>query len=248
MGTSQSSNGPTGKSPLVPPWAEGAPKSTPPLVGARLKSFRTQLGKAIVSGDNSHLRSALGHYARTATGGSANAGIRLSGAVKAGSALWGVLSGAPSPTVEPSIDLSKLAGMPCDKAIAVIVNGLVTADGDSEKIRCAMSSALIEALDGIEVFDQSAISEDMLINVMINYLAESIFLLIVNDAGSAMLKAKDATDSIKVETALKELTKVIVDKKMQGLLVEGLSPVNTNQVAHIQREVITEVWREWESY
>jgi hypothetical protein len=221
MGTSQSSAGPTGKSPLVPPWADGASQSQNQTIGPRFKAFRQQLGKAIESGDGSHLRSALGHYARTSTAGASNAGSRLDGAIKAGSALFGLLGSISQPPVGQTIELSKLAGLPCDNAVAALVESLVIMDGDSDKTRSSMNDALIEALDGVEYFDPTIVTEDLLVNVIIDYLSNCIFLMIVGDAGHALDKAKDASDSIRIEESLQELIKVVVDNKMQPKLTEG---------------------------
>jgi len=248
MGTSQSSTGPSGKSPLVPPWADGAPQAlvTPPR--ARLKSFRQQLGKAVLNGDVSNLKKSLGHYARSATGGAGNAVVRLGGAIKAGNFLIGLLSGNSLPTESLSVDLSKLSGISCEKAVAIIVESLVAGDGDSDKIRSAMSSALIESLDGVDAFDANIMTDDLLVNIMINYLSECIFLMIMNDAGHALNKAKNASDCIRIESEMKELIKVIVDKKLNVYLADGYQIINTAKVGEIERQVIVDVWNEWEGY
>jgi len=248
MGTSQSSVGPNGKSPLVPPGVDAAPRPQESSNDRRFKGFRQQLGKAITNGDGSHIKSALGHYARTSTGGASNARLRLDGALKAGGALFRLLSEVSQPSAELTIDLAKLSGLSCDNAVAALVESLVIIDGDNDKIRCAMNSALIEALDGIEYFDPSIITEDLLVNIMINYLSDCIFLMVVGDAGHALDKARDATESILIEESLQELIEVVVDKKLQLKLAEGTRKLVPSQIYGIEQQVIAEVWKEWEAY
>jgi hypothetical protein len=78
MGTSQSSIGPGGGSPLVPPWADDQPQQplTPPQE-RRFAPFRESLGNAVSNGNRADFRKAIGHYARKASGGSSSAARRL---------------------------------------------------------------------------------------------------------------------------------------------------------------------------
>ena len=72
MGTSTSSKGPNGNTPLVPSWANGSGGSIACGIDNTLGEFRGYLGKAAnkpsgPSGTN--LRKAIGNYAKNATGG-----------------------------------------------------------------------------------------------------------------------------------------------------------------------------------
>ncbi len=154
MGTSQSSKGPGGGSPLVPPWADDQPQQPlPSPQERRFAPFRESLGNAVSNGNRADFRKAIGHYARKASGGSSNAARRLGSVTQAGAELFGALVGMPSAPGEPSIDLGSLAGLPCEIAISTIAQALTSQDGDSEKICAAMNHALVEALDGVEIFD-----------------------------------------------------------------------------------------------
>src|SRR3989338_3457165 len=114
MGTSQSSPGPGGGSPLVPPWADDEPQNPiPEPQPLRFKSFRQSIGSFASSGDRGKLRRAVGHYARKASGGGGNATRRLGSVTQTGGGLFGVLSGAPAIQGEPSVDLNDLSGLPC---------------------------------------------------------------------------------------------------------------------------------------
>ncbi len=252
MGTSQSSSGPGGNSPLVPPWADDEPQKplpTPPRV--RFKPFRESLGKFLKTNDQSYLRTALGHYARKGTGGGELASRRLGSVTSAGARLYGMLSSLAESKVPPeiSIDLDSLKGQPYDIAIDIITRSLAKDDGDTEKIRVAMNHALVEALDGIAVFDPTNITDDIIITIMINYLSEAIFLQIVNDAGKRpWTKPETATQIAIAENTLRELIKVIVDKNMAPRLKKNIRTFTKQEMIILQREVIKIVWREWEGY
>ena len=254
MGTSQSSPGPGGSSPLVPPWADDEPQKplpTPP--GARFKPFRESLGKFLKTNDQSYLRSALGHYARKGTGGGSLASRRLGSVTSAGARLYGMLSSLAESKVPPdvSIDLDNLKGQPCDIAIDIITQSLATNDGDTGKIRVAMNHALVEALDGVVFFDPTNITDDIIISIMINYLSEAIFLQIVNDAGKIpWTKPEKMTQIAIAENTLRELIKVLVDKNMATRLKlkKNTRTFTKQEMKTLQIEVIKIVWREWEGY
>lgn len=252
MGTSQSSSGPSGSSPLVPPWADDEPqKPLPAPPGARFAAFRRSLGRFLKTNNQSDLRSALGYYASKGTGGGGLASRRLGSVTNAGATLYGVLSGLAESKVptDVSIDLDDLKGQPCEIAIDIITRSLATNDGDTEKIRVAMNHALVEALDGIAVFDPTNITDDIIITIMINYLSEAVFLQIVMDAGKIpWTKAETATQAAIAENTLRELIKVIVDKNMAPRLKKNTRTFTKQEMITLQREVIKIVWREWEGY
>lgn len=249
MGTSQSSTGPGGGSPLIPPWVDDQPpqpQTTPQP--ARFKSFRQSLGRFVSGSNQSDLKSAVGHYARGASGGSSSAVRRMGSVIQAGAGLFGALTGAPAAPGGISVNIGSLAGLPCELAISAITQALTTEDGDSEKIRTAMNHALVEALDGVKVFDPGCITDDVLINTMIGYLAESIFLQMVLDSNKAWNKADTPVKAMRAETDLRELIKVIVDKHMASKLTINIRTFTRQQIAQIERQAIIDAWKEWEAY
>ncbi|MCP5127482.1 MAG: hypothetical protein H6973_18165 [Gammaproteobacteria bacterium] len=249
MGTSQSSTGPGGGSPLIPPWADNQPQqpqATPQP--ARFKSFRQSLGRFVSGGDQSDLKSAVGHYARGASGGSSSAARRMGSVIQAGAGLFGALAGAQAGPGRIGVDISSLTGLPCELAISAITQALTTEDGDSEKIRVAMNHALVEALDGVIIFDPECITDDIIINTMIGYLAESIFLQMVLDSNKAWNKADTPVMAIRAETDLRELIKVVVDRHMASKLTSNVRTFTQQQMAQIERQAIIDAWKEWEAY
>ncbi|MBA5601072.1 hypothetical protein H1224_08390 [Pectobacterium aroidearum] len=249
MGTSQSSTGPGGSSPLVPPWADDQPQQPlPSPQERRFAPFRESLGNAVSNGNRADFRKAIGHYARKASGGSSSAARRLGSVTQAGAGLFATLAGIPAAPGEPSIDLGSLAGLPCELAISAIAQALTSQDGDSEKIYAAMNHALVEALDGVETFDPQSITDEVIVNTMINYLAESIFLQIVMDSNKAWNKADTPSKAIHAEIELRELIKVVVDKYMAPKFIGNIRTFSRNQMVKIERQVIIDVWQEWEAY
>ncbi|MAT91230.1 MAG: hypothetical protein CME59_01380 [Halioglobus sp.] len=249
MGTSQSSTGPGGGSPLVPPWADDQPQQ--PLLSPqtrRFAPFRESLGRAVSSGDRGELKRAVGHYARKSSGGGGSAARRMGSVTQAGAGLFGVLSGVPAGPGEASVDLASLAGLPCELAISAITQALTTEDGDSDKIRVAMNHALVDALDGVDTFDPQCITDDVIVDTMIGYLTESIFLQMVMDSGKAWNKADTPALAIRAETELRELIKVVVDKHMAPKLAGNVRAFTRQQMAQVERQAIIDAWTEWEAY
>ena len=248
MGTSQSSPGPGGKSPLVPPWADDSPEeAVSDAENRRYASYRGALGKAVSNGSTSDLKKAVGHYAKTSSGGSASAVRRLGSTTRAGSQLFGLLTSGNS-TGASAIDLDSLNGLPADIAISKITQSLIPEDGDSEKVRSAMNQALSEALEGIEIFDSQSITDEIIVNTMINYLSEIIFSQMIMDSRNAFNKTESPTQVIYTENALHELINVIVDQHMADRLSDSIRSITQDQFKEIQRQTIIDVWTEWESY
>ena len=163
-------------------------------------------------------------------------------------ASFGALSGIPTVPGEPSIDLGSLAGLPCELAISAISQALTPEDGDSEKIRAAMNHALVEALDGVEIFDPECITDEVIVDTMIGYLAESIFLQMVMEAGKAWNKAETPAQAMRAETELRELIKVVVDKHMAPKVAGNVRSFTRVQMVQIERQAVLDVWKEWEAY
>lgn len=124
MGTSQSSKGPGGGVPMVPPWVppaappagvgtpEGAPQDAPaapnaqpvqtpnvpsPVApAARFKRARISLGSFARSGDSGDMRRGVGRYVRGGYGGASQAIKRFGGTATTAGALYGALSSTAS--------------------------------------------------------------------------------------------------------------------------------------------------------
>jgi hypothetical protein len=111
-----------------------------------------------------------------------------------------------------------------------------------------MNSALTEALEGVDTFDPSNMTEDMIVNVMINYLTDSIFLEILQNSGNSFDYSNNPIELVSRQNDLHELIRVIVDTNLSRRIKDGIRMLNANQLTDLQRQTIVEVWQEWENY
>ena len=247
MGTSQSSKGPKNGAPLVPPWAD----DTNPMTGgegAQLKDFRTSMGKYVKNRDKNNLRKALGQYSKKATGGGQTASKRMSSVIQAGGNLFGLLDSGTITSEWEVFTLSDFIGRTCEEVIARISHFLAGNDGDSEKINSAINQALSEAFEGSDNFKADIITDDLIIATMINYLSESIFLQITGDTGQSWNNADTTKQLQDAETDLREVINVIVDNYMRPKIDKKDYHFSVKEINKIQKEVIVDIWNEWENY
>lgn len=250
MGTSTSSRGPGSNSPLVPPWADTdgqgeGPDSEP----QRFRGFRTSLGKFVSGGDSDDLRSALGHYAKTATGGRAVGPRRFGSMARSGGALFEAMAALrDGRDAAPGLDVASLNGRDTDLVIEAIVGALVPADGDADRIRVAMHEALSECLEGMEQFDFSRITDEIIVDMMLAYVAQCIYEQIVLDSRDAFAKASAAGRVEQAENDMRELVRAAADKHMAPLLTGNVRRFNGPMIEAAQLHAIREVWAEWEAY
>ncbi|AJJ17287.1 hypothetical protein ACKWMY_25895 [Serratia sp. J2] len=246
MGTSQSSKGPKNGNALVPPWADQAKNGE----NKNLSGFRTLFGRFAKSRDNASLKGALGRYSRQVTGGGDSANERLGNIVSAGGGLFELLNDGivNGPNSNPIIDLNSLNGLSCEDAIARISHALSDGSEDADKIQTAMNDALVEALDGKTTFNPQDITDDVLIETMICYLTDSIFIQVTMDAGKAWNNAESAKELQNAENDLHEYISAIVDNYMEPKISKNIRSFSKKDIIDIQKNVITEVWDEWKGY
>ncbi|MFH0800530.1 MAG: hypothetical protein V2A66_10185 [Pseudomonadota bacterium] len=191
----------------------------------------------------------LGHYASTASGGGKIVARRMNGAAQAGADLYNFLSGVQKSTIkEAAFNLAALANQPCEVAINIIVQALTEDGGDADKNRASMTNALCEALDGIDTFDPMKITDEIILTTMICFLTESIFHQIVMDAGKAWNKADTPSKVVNAENDLRELIKAVVDKYMAPSLSGKVNSFTRQRMLRLEKEVLVNVWAEWETY
>lgn len=251
MGTSASSSGPGSASPLVPPWADPTPDVPLPKPDPqRFRQFRRALGRFVGDGDRRQIGRALGHYARRSTGGAATGPRRYGSMAGAGGRLVRLLSDLRSGgTGEGSIgvDLSRLKGAPTDYAIQEIARALAPSNGDRERIINGLQAALSRALEGSEAFEPEGLSEDILVDVLLNYLTEVVFEQVILDSDQAFEKAEDPELIAQREGALYEVVEASVDKHLRPLLGNDIGRFSADDLAKLQRDALKEVWEEWDA-
>lgn len=249
MGTSTSSRGPGSASPLVPPWADKDGQGPGPAPAPqRFRGFRTSLGKFVSGGNAADLRSALGSYARTATGGRAVGPRRFGSMASSGGALFDVMSAFRDGQDAAGLVLASLTGQDTDLVIEAIVRALVPADGDADRVRVAMNEALSECLKGLDEFDFAHITDDMIVDMMLTYVGHCVFEQIILDSRDAFAKAAASGRVEQAEKDLRALVRAATDKHMVPLLSGNMRTLNGRDIEGVQLRAIREVWSEWEAY
>ena len=170
MGTSASGKGRSNQSPLVPNHADADPdQPLPEPEGQRFRGFRREFGKAVEGDGGGSFTSALGKYARDATGGASIGPRRFGTAYVAGGALVGLLNELrQGGTGEEStgVDLSSLVGRPVGEAIERIAQALAPDNADSDLIRISVQEALGEVLPDLDAFDPTDLTPDDLVSLL----------------------------------------------------------------------------------
>lgn len=251
MGTSTSSKGPNGKTPLVPSWANDGGGSIACGIDNTLGEFRGYLGKAAnkpsgPSGTN--LRKAIGHYAKNGTGGKSVAPKRYQKLISAGGSLFDLFQSIQAGNDYLNLKISDLNGKPIDIVIDQFIENLLVIDGDSERIRASLNQSLAECLDGMEEFDFTRISSDMIIDLMLNYTEQYLFQQIILDSRAAFDKADTPEDIARFEQDLHSLINTSVDKHMSTQLKSGANVLTRKDIENIQMKALEDIWGEWEDY
>ena len=247
MGTSTSSKGANGKSPLVPSWANEDNQPIP-NIDRNLKGFRGELGKAAGNKSSNHLKKAIGQYAKRATGGRNVGPKRYQKIIKAGGGLFNVLKNIQSGNDYLGLKLSDLNGQPIDIVIDKIIETILEVGGDSERIRASLNQSLSKCLDGVQEFDASQITDDLIIDLMLNYATEFLFEEIMLDSRTAFDKADTPEKFLELENDLHALIESCVDKHMCEKLKESKDTLTRNDIETIQKTALEEIWTEWEDY
>jgi len=251
MGTSGSSRGSGTDSPLVPDYAAIDGQGPVPAPGdQRFRAFRVALGKFVATGETGRLRSALGHFARTATGGSGVGPRRFGAMARTGGGLVSGLSAAASGQNISigGLNLRSLNGASTDVAIQEIVRAFTPANADGERIAMAMQNALAECLEGMETFDFAAVTPDLIVDLLLAYVRECVFTQIMLESDRAFQHTDDAESAMDAENQLRELVRSAVDTAMQPLIGGTLTNLSPQQIETVQIEAIREIWIVWESY
>ncbi len=251
MGTSTSSKGPNGKTPLGPSWANEGGGSIACGIDNTLGEFRGYLGKAAnkpsgPSGTN--LRKAIGHYAKNATGGKKVGPQRYQKLIATGGGLFDLFQNIQAGNDYLNLKISDLNGKPIDIVIDQIIENLLVIDGDSERIRASLNQSLAECLDGIDEFDFNQISSDMIIDLMLNYTEQYLFQQIVLDSRAAFDKADTPENVASLEQDLRSLINSSVDKHMSKQLKNGANSLTRKDIENIQMKALEDIWGEWEDY
>jgi hypothetical protein len=253
MGTSSSSTGPGGRSPLIPEGTDATPGAPiPPLELNRFQPFRIAFGNFARGGGGatSSLRSALGRYAKTSTGGAGVGPRRFGPAYTSGGSLFSLLAemqGGGNGAASAGVDLSGLVGRSIAFAAQEIASVLAPDGIDADRVAVAINEALTEVLPDDDTFDPSAMTADQIVEILVDYLARILFQQVTEDAGSAWNRAPSEARTIEAENELFDLIKIAMDQHLAPRLANGVGRLTQADVSRAQLAAMQDVWREWES-
>lgn len=250
MGTSASSKGSGKDQPLVPPGTDDEPgKKLPPAVPKRFQAFRRSFGKFLRGGEGADLRRALGHYVRTATGGSAVGPRRYGSVYATGGNLYDVLTslgGNGADAASQGLSRDQLAGQPLDVVCQRLAEALAPEGADADRIRVSVDEAMLEVL-GEGAFDPTRLDAETVHRIIAEYLSQSVFQDIVEEVGGSWANAPDEARTPEAEAQLLELIRAVVDREL-GARMSGGAALDGAAVSRLMRATVDDVWREWEAF
>lgn len=194
-----------------------APLQIPPVELApprRYAAFRAALGRFAASSDRREARTALGHWARTSTGGARAGAARVGRATRTGgAALVGLArAGAGLSPLEGALDVRTLAGLAVDIAIDRIVDAFCQPGIlDEDMARLAIGEALAVALAGVDTFDPNAVDANTVSVATLTLAAELVFVQVAGDGGRALAAAPSPVAAAQREADLRSLIREVTD-------------------------------------
>jgi hypothetical protein len=190
----------------------------------------------------------LGHYARTATGGSSVGPRRFGSVYNTGGDLYSVLSslgGDGTLADDRGLSQASLIGQPLDVVCQRLSEALAPAHGDADRIRASIDQAMIEVL-GENEFDPTRLDEETIQRILGEYLSQSVFQEIVEEVGGSWATGTE-TSTPEAEGALLETIRAIIEVNL-GPRLEGKGNIVQSDIRQFMRETINEVWATWEAY
>lgn len=276
MGTSTSTNGPKGTNPLVPPWAEESediiltapdgqeeiinneeiqsllPKpNSIPIDKNRFLAVRSSFTNFLKTGEKKSLNASLANYSRS-SGGGGGVAKRLVSGIKSGTGLIGILSGGSASNADNTRSLSyqDLQGLTVDQAIDKLTEFLAPNDADSEIVRYALDEALSESLVGEDIFDDISFDNDILENILNQYLIGLILNDVVNIIGPSWKNCENPVVFAQRQNELDELISDLVDNRVYELFKNkgNIKDLSSYEIVELQTTLITESVKSWEKY
>lgn len=263
MGTSTSSGGPKGGSPLDPPWLDdiltgagggasqgdggptpqaGPPAAAPP---GRYRDARREFRRYIETGDRGSLGKALGHYSRRGSGGAAAVASRMRVSTKAGAELFSMLSGAASrstPAISQWVDALRNSGATSDDVANAIVRELSPPGGsaDEESLRDSMAVALSELMQANPGIDLLSLGQDDIWTLMDFFLAAEVVNRVCFDMGQALERANvEPVVAVQREREMRGFIKSEVKAALRDLRAANPAPSRAQMESLMQEAVKT---------
>lgn len=140
-----------------------------------------------------------------------------------------------------------LRGKSVDLAVQEIARILTPPNGDASKIYRSIQLALSLVVEGMEMFDPSVITDDLLIDMLIVYVRESLFEVVLMESGKAFQKTDDLDEVLRAESGLRALVSVCVDTALRPLVANGIASMSVEQLFQAQQQALRDIWAEWET-
>jgi hypothetical protein len=274
MGTSQSSKGPKGKVPLVPPWAEdiniktptqpdgrdsgdngdgpSSPKDIPLAPAGRFRAARTNINNFAKHGDKEKLRKGIGHYIRTGYGGSKTATKRLSRTVDTAGVLFDFLSSISTGRTSSGqpfqeIDIQAFQGKNENEITDAIINAVRPIDGDldSEVSQNSIKNAFAELLEREEDTDLLNLTDDQRLFVVEKFVSNDVFARFELDLGRNILdNAPTSVAATRLQEAKDYIREAVSAKYQEKITKDTLTP---SSIRKLIQDVLLEAFEIFES-
>ena len=250
MGTSASSKGGRGRNPLVPDWADDQPGAPlPPSDSNRYRTFRKSFGDYVSGGGGKvPLQKSLGKFARQASGGSAVGPRRLGQVFSSGGAFGETLKTIADGNDVTGLDTDRYTGKTVDQFAQAIAEHVSGDSPDADAINVAVQEAIEHVLDFDAKFDPNSLTDDNISQIMIEYLAQSIFQFVVNEAGNSWNRSDDVVTTAKCETEILDLTREHVEQSFASQVQQAGIKLGSDAVERYMRTAARHVWQTWERF
>lgn len=276
MGTSQSSGGPGGGVPLVPPWVpdvaplnpspdavnlpdalptpNSLPQPVPLAPSGRFNGARRSLGSFARSGNEREMRRGLGHYSRSGYGGAGHATRRMGGTSATAGALHAALGGTPGGGLGAAgggvLDPVLLAGQSAEDVINAVVDAVRPVDGtlDAEASRAAIADGLSELLTRYPDADLLNLTDEQRVFAVERYTANDVFRRIDLDVGQSIRdKAPTASFALSRLKQVRDYVREIVAASFRRLRETGRT-LTAGRVEQVVRDAIRETFEVFEGF
>ena len=275
MGTSQSSNGPGSKLPIVPPWVpdpgsnqeeEGKeandnqeepsnqkPTSEPVAPRGRFGSSRRNLNNYAKTGEKAYMRRGMGQYIRNGYGGAGTASRRLGGTVSTAGILYNALSKldskrSSSPT--DIIDYNSLVGHSAREIIDTLIEVVQPSDGtlDAEARKRSINDSLSDLLNNNQDSDLLNLNAEEIEFVMERFISNEVFNLFRRDQGRTIQdNAPSPTAAVSRLREISEYIQETISAAFRKISSTG-AKLNSKSVKRIVNMTLAESFEVFEGY
>jgi len=221
----------------------------PPPDPNRYRSFRRSFGEYLSGGGGrDKLEKSLGKFASQATGGSSVGPRRLGNVISSGGVFGETLKSIANGNDVDGLDASRYTGKTVDQFAQAIAEFVSGDSPDADTINSAVQEAIECVLDLDVDFDPNALTDDNISQIMIEYLSQSIFQIVVNEAGDSWNRSSDVETAARCETEILDLTREHVEQSFASQVQNAGINLGSTAVERYMRAAAKHVWQTWERF